>query len=160
MFCGPMDEHRFVDVSENAMYWNFVVAVLAADLCPHLPCAPPRLIRAWLLAFLWAGLLAGPFAWAALLEANYVLSYVACEQRAARGCCTLDGRRPGHRRARRAWPRGAPGGRARRTRPDRSDTRVARARSMAVGGLAMCAWFALVILATEIPALVLQPCTP
>jgi len=26
VFCGPMDEHRFVDVSENAMYWNFVVA--------------------------------------------------------------------------------------------------------------------------------------
>jgi cytochrome c oxidase subunit 3 len=26
VFCGPMDEHRFVDVSENAMYWYFVVA--------------------------------------------------------------------------------------------------------------------------------------
>ena len=25
MFCGPIDEHRFVDVSENAFYWNFVV---------------------------------------------------------------------------------------------------------------------------------------
>jgi cytochrome c oxidase subunit 3 len=25
MFCGTVDEHRFVDVSENAMYWNFVV---------------------------------------------------------------------------------------------------------------------------------------
>jgi cytochrome c oxidase subunit I+III len=25
VWCGPMDEHRFVDVSENAMYWNFVV---------------------------------------------------------------------------------------------------------------------------------------
>jgi cytochrome c oxidase subunit 3 len=25
MFCGRVDENRFVDVSENAMYWNFVV---------------------------------------------------------------------------------------------------------------------------------------
>jgi cytochrome c oxidase subunit I+III len=24
-FTGPIDEHRFVDVSENAMYWYFVV---------------------------------------------------------------------------------------------------------------------------------------
>ena len=33
------------------------------------------------LAALWASLAAGPLAWAALLQANYVLSYVACEQR-------------------------------------------------------------------------------
>lgn len=25
LFVGPVDEHRFVDVSENAMYWYFVV---------------------------------------------------------------------------------------------------------------------------------------
>jgi cytochrome c oxidase subunit 3 len=25
VFCGQMDEQRYVDVSENAMYWNFVV---------------------------------------------------------------------------------------------------------------------------------------
>ena len=25
VFFGPMDEHRFVDVSENAVYWYFVV---------------------------------------------------------------------------------------------------------------------------------------
>ncbi|HET7619092.1 MAG TPA: cytochrome c oxidase subunit 3 [Vicinamibacterales bacterium] len=25
MFIGPVDEHRFVDASENAMYWYFVV---------------------------------------------------------------------------------------------------------------------------------------
>ena len=74
MFCGPMDEHRFVDVSENAMYWYFVVATWIADLCPHLSRAPPRLIGRWRLAALWSGLLAGPLAWAALLEVNYVLS--------------------------------------------------------------------------------------
>ena len=27
MFTGPIDEHRFVDASENAMYWYFVVIV-------------------------------------------------------------------------------------------------------------------------------------
>lgn len=26
MFTGPLQEKRFVDVSENAMYWYFVVA--------------------------------------------------------------------------------------------------------------------------------------
>jgi cytochrome c oxidase subunit I+III len=25
LFVGPVDEHRFVDVSENALYWSFVV---------------------------------------------------------------------------------------------------------------------------------------
>jgi len=25
VFAGPIDEHRFVDVSENALYWYFVV---------------------------------------------------------------------------------------------------------------------------------------
>ena len=27
MFTGPIEEKRFVDVSENAMYWYFVVGV-------------------------------------------------------------------------------------------------------------------------------------
>jgi hypothetical protein len=30
---------------------------------------------------LWCGALAGPVVWLALLQTNYVLSYVACEQR-------------------------------------------------------------------------------
>src|SRR5690349_5419298 len=30
---------------------------------------------------LWMGILAGPLVWAALLQTNYILSYVACEQR-------------------------------------------------------------------------------
>ena len=33
------------------------------------------------LAALWIGVLAGPLTWAALLEVNYTMSYVACEQR-------------------------------------------------------------------------------
>jgi hypothetical protein len=40
------------------------------------------------------------------------------------------------------------------------ETALIRVRFMAGSGLAMCAWFALVILATEVPAIVLRPCTP
>ena len=49
---------------------------------------------------LWSGLAAGPLAWATLLEINYVLSYVACEQRhtwmlhLATAAALLTGRRP------------------------------------------------------------------
>jgi hypothetical protein len=113
------------------------------------------------LAGLWAGLLAGPLAWAALLQTNYLLSYVACEQRqtwmlhlsagVALALIAIG--------AWLAWtgapslpagdPSAAPG----------SDPAVIRARFMAIGGLVLCAWFALVVLATEIPALVLHPCT-
>jgi cytochrome c biogenesis factor len=41
---------------------------------------------------------------------------------------------------------------------DAAGTSLQRRRFMALGGLALCAWFAIVILATEIPALVLHPC--
>ena len=108
------------------------------------------------LAALWAGLAAGPLAWAALLQTNYVLSYVACEQRhtwilhlataVALALVALG--------ALAAW----------RARPAddeiESSTTEARARFMATGGLALCAGFALVILATEVPVLILRPCTP
>jgi hypothetical protein len=115
--------------------------------------------QAWLLTFLWSGLMAGPFAWAALLEVNYVLSYVSCEVRSKwmlhlSTAVALIIVGLGAVAAWRAWRASA----ADEAGPQ--DTRVARARTMAVGGLAMCAWFALVILATEIPAVVLRPCTP
>lgn len=105
---------------------------------------------------LWLGLGAGPLAWAALLEINYVLSYVACEQRqtwmlhlATAGALLTVGAG-----ALAAWS-AAPA-----LRGPTSSTPEARARFMAVGGLALCAWFALVILATAIPVLVLHPCAP
>jgi hypothetical protein len=41
-----------------------------------------------------------------------------------------------------------------------SEVSEGRARFMAIGGLALCGWFALVIVATEIPVLLLHPCTP
>ena len=104
----------------------------------------------------WSGLAAGPLAWAALLEVNYVLSYVACERRetwmlhlAAAMAMTIVG---GGAWA--AWSAAPP------LRGATSAAGEGRVRFMAIGGLALCAWFAVVIIATEIPVLVLHPCTP
>src|SRR3712207_6829986 len=48
---------------------------MASSTLPHGSSEPaPRLVA------LWAGILTGPLAWAALLQTNYTLSYVACEQ--------------------------------------------------------------------------------
>jgi hypothetical protein len=105
---------------------------------------------------------AGPLTWAALLETNYVLSYVACEQRGAWMLHLATGIAlvmigAG---ALLAWI-AAPPRRAHdvpSTPPP--DAGAARARFMAIAGMNLCAWFALVVVATEIPALVLHPCTP
>ena len=108
------------------------------------------------LAALWAGLAAGPLAWAAVLETNYALSYVACEQRHSwmlhLATVTALGLVAGG--AFLAWAAAPP------LRGDSASSGEARARFMAMGGLVLCAWFALVIVATEIPVLVLSPCTP
>ena len=120
--------------------------------------------RGWRLLALWAGLLTGPLAWSALLEVNYALSYVACEQRRVWMLHLATGVALALIAAA-AWVawRAAPAGPfaddAHETR-DAAAASVQRARFMAAGGLALCAWFALVILATEIPALLLHPCTP
>jgi hypothetical protein len=114
------------------------------------------------LAALWAGLLAGPLVWAALLETNYVLSYVACEQRhtwmlhlSSAVALALIGLA-----AVAAWRAAPPLHGDDRPAVDAASTAVVRARFMAIGGLALCAWFAVVIIALEIPAVVLRPCTP
>jgi hypothetical protein len=106
---------------------------------------------------LWTGVFAGPLAWAALLQTNYVLSYVACEQRhtwmlhvATVAAFAITG--AGALTAWRAMPDADSG-----VPPSRA---TSRARDMAWAGLALSVWFALVILATEIPVLVLPPCTP
>jgi hypothetical protein len=113
------------------------------------------------LAALWFGLFGGPLAWAALLETNYVLSYVACEQRqtwmlhlsvGVALAVVAAGAVSSWRAAPPPWSDGTS------THP--VETAEVRVRFMATGGLALSAWFALVILATEIPALVLHPCTP
>jgi hypothetical protein len=114
---------------------------------------------------LWIGVLAGPAAWSALLETNYILSYVACEQRqtwmlhlaagvalaVVAGAAALTWR---------AAPHGLSYQRDRETSTDPVETTIICARFMAIGGLALCAWFALVIIAMEIPVVVLTPCTP
>jgi hypothetical protein len=117
---------------------------------------PESFSRGRSLAAAWTGLAAGPLAWALLLQTNYVLSYVACEQRhswmlhvAAAAALLLVG--VGALAARSAAP-----SRPTDTQPSVAET---RARFMAIGGLALCAWFAAVIVATEIPVLVLHPCT-
>jgi len=116
----------------------------------------------WRLAALWIGTLAGPVVWGTLLETNYAMSYVACEQRhtwmlhlATVVALALVGTA--------AWIlwRAAPSG-TDEDEPsiDPRETALLRARFMTIFGLAFCAWFALVILATEIPILILHPCTP
>ena len=116
----------------------------------------------WRLAALWTGLLAGPVVWAALLETNYALSYVACEQRRtwmlhlSTAVAILLIALAALWVARAAPPLGDDG----EPSIDPGETAVLRARFMVIGGLALCLWFTLVILATEIPVLVLHPCTP
>ena len=114
---------------------------------------------------LWIGMLAGPLAWAALLETNYILSYVACERRqtwmlhlaAAVALALVAGAAV---LIWRAAPHGLSYEREREASSDPVETAIIRARFMAISGLALCAWFGLVIIAMEIPVLVLKPCTP
>ena len=114
------------------------------------------------LAALWFGLLAGPLAWAAFLQTNYILSYVACEQRhtwmlhlsAAVALALIAAG------ALSSWVAAPQQAREDTPSTDAAEATVLRARFMATGGVILCAWFALVILATEIPALLLHPCTP
>jgi cytochrome c biogenesis factor len=120
--------------------------------------------RAWPdhLPALWFGVLAGPLAWAALLQTNYVLSYVACEHRqtwmlhlaAALAIVVIA---MGGLTAWRAMQRSDA---HHRESADTAETAAKRTRFMAVGGVILCAWFALVVFATFIPVLVLHPCTP
>jgi hypothetical protein len=116
----------------------------------------------WRLLALWAGLLTGPLAWAALLQTNYVLGYVACERRESwmLHLATVVALLLVGAAAVVAW-RAAP---AMGTDDHEStDPRVGsllRARFMATGGLALCAFFTIVILATHVPAVLLHPCTP
>jgi threonine/homoserine/homoserine lactone efflux protein len=116
----------------------------------------PRLAR------LWIGVLAGPVVWATVYETNYVLSYVACEQRHTwmLHAVTLAGVALIALAALDLWRARPPGFDDSEPSIEPRETAVVRARFMVIGGLAMCAWFALVILATDIPVVVLKPCTP
>jgi hypothetical protein len=120
---------------------------------PHASHEPRRLVR------LWIGVLAGPLLFLALLETNYVLTYVACERRIEW---------PVHAASAVAFVLvGLAGLSAWRTAStvatdiestDPGTTRDARVRFMALGGAVLCLGFMLVIIAMEIPAVVLTPC--
>lgn len=116
----------------------------------------------WRLAAIWAGLLTGPIAWLALLEVNYVLAYVACETRStwfmhlAVVVAVVLVAAAGYA----AWA--ASFGHLLEdetlTPPVSDETRRQRSRWMSLAGVAFSAWFILVILAMEVPLVVLQEC--
>jgi hypothetical protein len=111
---------------------------------------------------LWSGMLAGPLVWLALLQTNYVLSYVACEQRqtwflhvatlvavmvvAAAGFLAW---RAGHAPRQLDEPATPPVGAA---------TAAGRARWMALFAAITSMWFIIVILAMSVPVVVLRTC--
>lgn len=116
----------------------------------------------WRLVALWSGLLAGPFAWLALLQTNYVLAYVACEVgrtwflHLATAVALLLVAGAGLA----AW-RASPGHVMQRetlTHPLSDDTRDQRSRWMGLAGVGLCAWFIIAIVAMELPIAVLQEC--
>jgi hypothetical protein len=100
--------------------------------------------------------------WAALLETNYVLSYVACEQRHTwmLHLTTLVALALIGTAAFLAWRAAPPLRAGEQPSSDPASIAVDRARSMAIGGLALCVWFAIVIIATDVPVEVLKVCTP
>ena len=114
---------------------------------------------------LWTGVLAGPLVWLTLLEFNYVLSYVACETRqtwflhvasivslilvAAAGVIGWRART----RARRE-----PTDSERPRDPLSPEVAETRAIWMGYVAAATSAFFILVIVATDLPVLVVPPC--
>ena len=119
---------------------------------------------------LWTGILAGPLVWLTLLQTNYVQSYVACELRqtwflhAATAvslviviAAGVIGSACGPSEARSGRARASGGGapRALRNADENSET---RATWMAWAGATMSLWFAIVIVAMEVPILIVPPC--
>ena len=112
------------------------------------------------IAALWAGILTGPIVWLAMPELNYVLTYVACESGhkwylhvvvlAAMALVATAGYL--------AWIYGPPSDPEVNPPPVTRETAEQRARWMALYGVASSVWFIIVILANEIPILVLHAC--
>jgi hypothetical protein len=111
---------------------------------------------------LWCGGLAGPIVWLTLLEANYVLSYVACERRqtwflhlgtaTAVALVALAGYlawRAGHAPLRLEESPGT---------ADGMGTSAARAQWMALFAAVNSIWFIIVIIAMSVPVVVLGTC--
>ena len=122
--------------------------------------SPPAWHDPLRLAVLWAGALTGPLVWLAMLEVNYLLTYVACES--------------GHKwfmhltvlvavavvatAGYLSWRYGPPADPGVDTPPVTRETAEQRARWMALYGIASSVWFIIVIVANEIPILVLRAC--
>ncbi|HTV03449.1 MAG TPA: hypothetical protein VMF13_23055 [Luteitalea sp.] len=111
---------------------------------------------------LWAGVLTGPVATLTLLEVQYVLAHVACEARtrwflhvATVVALLLVG---GAGYAAWAASRDASPDDHAHTVPASFSTRLQQLRWMSLAGMATSAWFAIVILALEVPVLLLQEC--
>ena len=111
-------------------------------------------------AALWTGLLAGPIVWLALLETIYVMSYAACETRetwflhlAVTTSFVMVAAA-----AYIAWRYGPPQDLPDQTPPVTRSTAEIRARWMALAGVGLSLWFMLVIVAMEIPIVVLKVC--
>lgn len=124
--------------------------------------SPPASHEPWRLASLWAGMLTGPVAWLMLLEFNYVGAYVACESGrtwfmhlavlVALAAVAAAGVLGWRARYVPALPDDVP------TLPLSEQTHVQRTNWMSVAGAAISAWFVVVILAMEVPLLVLKEC--
>jgi hypothetical protein len=98
-------------------------------------------------AALWIGLAAGPLAWAALLGTNYILSYVACEQRHSWMLHTAS-----------LIAVAPPFDAEEQPSTNPKVTSILGERFLAISALALCAGFLIAIVALEIPPLVLGPC--
>ena len=116
----------------------------------------------WRSLALWAGLLAGPVVWLTLLQTNYILAYVACETRhtwfmhLATAVAVVLVAAAGFG----AW-RAADGpimSEEHPTHPLSDETHRQRTRWMGLSGVLFSAWFVLVILAMEVPIIVLREC--
>ena len=112
----------------------------------------------------WAGVFVGPLTWAVVLQTNYSMSYVACEQGStwmlhlAVAAAVVLIAIVGYGTWRVLPPPGDEALLSTAAQPER--TALARARFMSYSALGLSAWFALVILAMEVPAALLQPCNP
>jgi hypothetical protein len=103
----------------------------------------------------WAGVLLGPAAWALHLQASYMLATFACEDVwritfHVTALVTLALALAGAYIGRANWRA------SRRTGPE--GLRVDRSRFMALSGIVLSLFFALVIVAQWIPTLFIEPC--
>ena len=117
----------------------------------------------WRLGAIWASLLTGPICWLVLLEVSYLLAGVACETRSTWfmhlavvaalvivGSAGYAGWAAAVRDRHPAGDTDSP--------PLSQETRLERSRWMSLAGVALSGWFMLVILAMEVPILVLREC--